>query len=162
MRILVISDTHGHERILSDIIKKAGKIDCAIHLGDSDSSADLVREMFDCPVYMVAGNCDYFTDIPDEAALSLAGHRIFITHGHRYYVSHSLKELKRAALKRKCDLALFGHTHCPIVDESDPRIILANPGSACFPRQTPRRKSYMILELNEGEKPVFEQRFAED
>ena len=58
-----------------------------------------------------------------------------------------------------CDITIYGHTHRPEIDESHDGLLVLNPGSLSYPRQEGRRKSYMILNLEEGAQPVPELKF---
>ena len=60
MKILIVSDSHGNNRNLIHAVKNmSGTMDMMIHLGDMECSPDRIRELVDCPVEMVKGNCDY-------------------------------------------------------------------------------------------------------
>lgn len=70
-----------------------------------------------------------------------------MTHGHYYYVQSSLRDVKRAGKEKGADFVMYGHTHIPIIDQSD-GIITLNPGSISLPRQEGKRPSYIIMELD--------------
>ena len=40
MKILIVSDTHGHERNLKKVIGRVGPVDEFIHLGDIEGHED--------------------------------------------------------------------------------------------------------------------------
>ena len=42
MKILIVSDTHGHERNLKKVIEKVGQTDLFIHLGDIEVHEDYI------------------------------------------------------------------------------------------------------------------------
>ena len=84
-----------------------------VHLGDVEGSEDYIRILTDAPVYMVAGNNDFYTDLPGQAVIDLDGYRAFITHGHGYHVSYSPNRLVAEALHRNAQIAMYGHTHVP-------------------------------------------------
>ena len=76
---------------------------------------------------------------------------ILLTHGHYYRVSFTTELLKEDARVRGFQIAMFGHTHKPLVDRSGP-VTLINPGSISYPRQDGRRPSYILMEIDrEGE-----------
>lgn len=156
MKVLVVSDTHGHEQNFEKVLKKIGMPDCVLHLGDSEGGEDYMQELLDCPLYLVAGNCDFFCQYPRTKILELEGCRILMTHGHYYYVNMGTKDLVQAAKTNDCQAALFGHTHKPLADESEPGLLVLNPGSLSFPRQEGRRPSYALLEIKAGKIANYE------
>lgn len=159
MRVLIVSDTHGREENLIRVLKNIGPLDYMIHLGDSESGEERIRGLAPCPVYMVNGNCDYFSRLPDSAVVKMEGHRILITHGHYYYVSVGIRDLAEDAKANNCDIVMFGHTHRPYFDQSDPHLTVLNPGSLSFPRQDGHHPSYMIMTLGNDGTVEFEQKY---
>lgn len=150
MKILVVSDTHGREENLEKVLKKTGRPDLVLHLGDSEGGEEFIKDMVGCPLHLVAGNCDFFCSYPKTKIVEAAGARIFMTHGHYYYVNMGTADLVRAAKENGCSIAMFGHTHKPFLDESDPEVTVLNPGSLSLPRQEGRRPSYGLVEVEEG------------
>lgn len=157
MKILLVSDTHGREGALEEALE-IEKPDFMCHMGDVEGSEDYIREIAHCPIAMVAGNNDFFSDLNNEVMFELQGFKIWMTHGHYYYVSLGTERLRTEGRERGADIVLFGHTHRPYL-EMDQDIILANPGSLVYPRQEKRRPSYMVLNLERGKTPKFETKF---
>ena len=157
MKILLVSDTHGRDERLEEVLKLE-KPDFLCHMGDLEGSEDHIRVITKCPLAMVSGNNDFWTDLNPEVTLELHGFRIFMTHGHYYYAHSGNEQLKSAGRRNGADIVLFGHTHRPTL-EWDKDIIVANPGSLTFPRQEKRRPSYMVLYLEKGKVPKFETKF---
>lgn len=149
MKILIVSDTHGRCGNLEWVASQTEEIDMVIHLGDVEGDEDYIEALFDCPVHIVGGNNDFFSDLPREEEFRAAGYRIFITHGHYYYVGIDEERLKKEARNRGVDIVMYGHTHRPSLTREENLIIL-NPGSISFPRQTGRQASYMIMEIREN------------
>lgn len=149
MKILVISDTHGHEENLKKVLKKIKMPDMVLHLGDSEGGEEFIKNMIDCPLHLVAGNCDFFCSYPRTKVVEAEGIRIFMTHGHYYHVGLGINDLVTAAKANGCSMALFGHTHKPFIERVDDLIIL-NPGSLSFPRQEGRKASYALVEVSSG------------
>lgn len=147
-RILVISDTHGQFFYLEKLHEVVGKIDSIIHLGDVARDEDYIQALFGCPVDMVMGNNDYFTNLPGEYTIKLGKHVVFLTHGHGYSVYNGTERLVRRAKALGADTAMFGHTHYPLIDVRE-GIMLINPGSISRPRQPGGRPTYVLLELDE-------------
>ena len=103
---------------------------------------------------MVAGNNDFFSDLPREEEFWLGSHRVFITHGNYYGVSVGTSRLKEEALSRKAQIVMYGHTHRPEVDIQEDITIL-NPGSLSYPRQIGRKPSYIIMEIDGAGKAKY-------
>lgn len=156
MKILIVSDTHGNHGNLDKILELAGDIDMFIHLGDVEGGEDYLNAVIECEKHIVRGNNDFFSDLPREEEFYIGKYRVFITHGHSYYVSLDPEYIREEGKARCADIVMFGHTHKPYFEEKEDTILL-NPGSVSYPRQEGRRGSYMIMELNEGENPKFRQ-----
>ena len=149
MKALIVSDTHGSHRNLERVIEKEQPLDLLIHLGDVEGGEDYIEAIADCPVHVVAGNNDFFSELPREEEFFVGGSHIFITHGHYYYVSMSEERLKEEARGRGADIVMYGHTHKPSITREDDLITL-NPGSLSYPRQEGRRPSYMLMEIDQN------------
>ncbi len=131
MRIGVVSDTHGDDFAIAEVLKAAGKVDGWIHLGDNlRDAADF--EKSGVPVYSVSGNCDIFGET--ERIIHLDGISIFACHGHTYGVNMGTSRLEYRAQELGCTVALYGHTHVPDIDEY-PDLLILNPGSPTKPRR---------------------------
>ncbi len=156
MKILVVSDTHGREENLKRVLEEVGMPDCLIHLGDSESGETRIQEMVRCPLYMVAGNCDFFSRLPLIQIAEIGGMRILLTHGHYYYVSVGTRDLVEDAKANGCNVVMFGHTHRPFLDQSDEEITVLNPGSLSFPRQEDHRPSCVVMTVEEGAQAEYE------
>lgn len=148
MKILIVSDTHKKHDNLVKILERETDIDGMIHLGDSEGYEDYISELAGCPVEIVSGNNDFFSDLDREKELKIGKYKVLITHGHYYYVSMGMEDLKKEAVGRGMDVVMFGHTHRPLLDYSR-GIVTLNPGSVSYPRQEGRRPSYAIMELDE-------------
>ncbi|MCR1839639.1 metallophosphoesterase family protein [Murimonas intestini] len=147
MKILIVSDTHRHDANLVTVINKVSPIDRLIHLGDAEGSEDYIRQIAECPVNIVSGNNDFFCDLPREEEFMIGKYRVMITHGHYYYVSLDMQEIKRQAVTRGIDIVMFGHTHKPYL-EKDGGITILNPGSLSYPRQEGHKPSYIIMDVD--------------
>lgn len=150
MKILVVSDTHGREYMLEKALKKTGPIDQLIHLGDVEGGEERIRMLAgNAPAAIIAGNNDFFCDLPDERMFTLEGYRIWMTHGHRYFVHSGILYLEREARKKGADIVMYGHTHKPMIQQEE-KLLVLNPGSLSLPRQEGHRPTYILLELEKG------------
>ncbi len=161
MRILVVSDTHGYNDNLMEVLEREKNISWMLHLGDLEGSEHMIENTAPCPVTMVAGNNDYFTTAPMEAVVQFGKYRIFMTHGHKYGVNYGMLRLKMAARERRCKIAIYGHTHRPCIDEEG-GITIINPGSLTYPRQADRRPSYIVMDVDNSGEIAFTLKFLEE
>ena len=148
MKILVVSDTHKKHRGLEEIIECAGQIDLMIHLGDSEGCEEYIAGLVDCPLEIVAGNNDFFSDLEREKELQIGKYHVLITHGHYYYVSMGVEDIRKEAAGRGMDVVMFGHTHRPVL-ESAKGVEALNPGTVSYPRKEGHKPSYALMEIDE-------------
>jgi len=154
MKILVVSDTHGKDGNLFHTLQKIGPIDLLIHLGDICRSDKYIKSIAPCPVEMVCGNNDFFTNIPKEKVITIGDYSVFLTHGHKYGVYYGTQQIKEAAKAKQADIVMFGHTHIPMIDLSDD-IWAVNPGSLALPRQRGGIPTYIIMDIDRIGKAHF-------
>lgn len=147
MRILIVSDTHRQNDNYFRVLEKVEDIDMVIHCGDAEGSEYVIEEAAECPLEIVMGNNDFFSDLPRELELNLAGKKVMVTHGHTYNVSNGHELLRDEALARGMDVVMYGHTHRPVIERKH-GIVVLNPGSLTYPRQEGRRPSYVIMEID--------------
>jgi phosphodiesterase family protein len=153
VRIGIVSDSHGNTDVFEDMLAVPGAAEAELwlHAGDFAPDADVLEEMSGRRVARVLGNCDFFVDgVHDETVVEVAGHRIFLTHGHLFNVRFDTAMLAAAARETGADIAVYGHTHIALEEYGD--VTVLNPGSIARPRDE-RRGSFMLVELNAGEVP---------
>lgn len=148
MRFIVFSDTHGKIEQAEDVLDYFGdSADGFIHLGDyAEDAKRLHREFYNKICYSVKGNCDFGRG-RDFIAAKIMGHGIYMCHGHREGVRHSVNSLYYSALENNCGMALFGHTHCKYYEDLD-GVVLCNPGSTALPRDG-SIGSFAVLDIDE-------------
>ncbi len=134
MRLLVISDSHGRQSNVFDIISAhIDDSDYVICLGDCNSGDDFnsSKDYFGNKLRLVSvcGNCDWYSKEPEICEIKLFGKKIMMCHGHTLNVKMSYLRLIDEAKRRGVDIALFGHTHNPYYEYSDGLHIM-NPGAA--------------------------------
>ena len=149
MKILIVSDTHGRDENLEKAVYREEPFDYLIHCGDVEGREIFIEALVDCPCCIVSGYNDFFSDLPREEIIDLAGKKILVTHGHTYGVSGGTDGIVEAARARGCEAVLFGHTHYPEIKMQE-GILVINPGSLTFPRQRGRKFSYAVMEAEEG------------
>ena len=143
-KIIVISDTHGNLSGVESLRSLVAENDYLIHLGDG--SGDIRGFWNDYPdkIYQCRGNCDFFSPLPDEEVIEIEGVRILYCHGHKYGVKSGLRALAEETKKRKCGVALYGHTHNAKITETD-GVTLINPGSLRRPVEEGGSYCYLVI-----------------
>ena len=152
LRILIMSDSHGRnenvELAIAQVREEIGEFQMLIHLGDVGDAREL-ESLAGVPCYIVRGNTDYDAKLLNANVIEAGGHRIFATHGHLYQVDMRLDLLRFAALENDCDIAMYGHTHVPYLEEDPDDVTILNPGSISKPRQADHRYTYMVMEIDD-------------
>lgn len=158
MKVLIVSDTHGRDTKLGEAVLKESPFDYLIHCGDVEGREFFIEALAECPCTIVSGNNDFFSDLPREEEIELAGRRILVTHGHYYGVSMDVYGVVDEARSRGCEIVMFGHTHKPMAEQRN-GIWVINPGSLSYPRQEGRMPSYAVMEIARGKEPEVEIKF---
>lgn len=148
-RILVVSDSHRLNFGIQKVILNEGPFDRMIHLGDAQLSEGELYEMAKCPVDVVAGNNDIGLYLPKEKIVEISGHKILLIHGHLKGVNYGMERLINYGIEKGVDIVMFGHTHVPFIKEL-PEITLINPGSISLPRQSSRKPTWVLMEVNDN------------
>lgn len=139
MKFLIMSDSHGDQRIIEEILKRH-IVDDIIHCGDSEIPRDWFR------MKMVKGNSWNDDNLPYELLLSAENRKIYVTHGHKFGVYSGLNRLFYKAKSLEVDYCMYGHTHIANYKLID-GILFLNPGSITRPRKG--SASYMILDTSD-------------
>ncbi len=147
-KLIVASDSHGSAVTLQGVLDKERDADALIYLGDGVRDLETACGPFPrLRVYAVRGNCDLAAPEPPEGLAPFDGVNVLYTHGHLYGVKGGLERYWYAARERGARLALFGHTHIPVCEESD-GVTLFNPGSVGRPWRGDA--TYGVILLDKG------------
>ena len=145
MRILVMSDCHGAQRTLEEILHRHSDIKKVFFLGDGITQVDEVKNFFpDRDFKIVSGNCDWdpiYRNIDTEI---INGVKIVFTHGNRHGVKYSTDRLFETAKACGAVLALYGDTHVAKEEYRD-GVYLVNPGALNGSRQGPN--GYAVIDV---------------
>lgn len=155
-KLLILSDSHGNNKVAESIIRGFGS-DCQALIFTGDGIWDILNTIKTAAVDkalfcalppvigLVRGNGDYDTytvfsnndNIPIQIAetqyLTAASRKILFMHGHRHSVDFSTETLFKTATANNADFVFFGHTHRPYKREKN-QILILNPGSCSRPR----------------------------
>lgn len=159
MKVLIVSDTHRRNDHFFDVLKMVEPVDMVIHCGDNEGSEYAITANVGCPIQMVAGNNDFFSQLPSELEFGIGKYHIWVTHGHNYYVSMGTEFLKQEARVRGVDIVFYGHTHRPKIELGD--VIAINPGSISYPRQDGRKPSYVLMDIDRFGEAHFTLRYID-
>ena len=154
MKVGILSDSHGNTRAIDAMLAHPETRDIGLwfHAGDVVPDAEYLAMMADTEVVRVAGNCDWpDARIQDDDVRDVAGHRIFLTHGHIYGVRYTTGMLREQAEACGADIAIYGHTH--VAEISPGNLTVLNPGSIARPRDA-QHGSFMVMELSPAQPPV--------
>ncbi len=158
MKILIVSDTHRENYNFMKVLDKESPIDLLVHCGDIEGSEYIFSQVVKCPMHLITGNNDFFSDLPAEKEFKIGNLNVFLTHGHAYRVSAGLELLRQEGRARGADIVMFGHIHRPVA-ECVGGMWLINPGSVSYPRQDGRRPSYIVMNLEDDGEPKFEVKY---
>ncbi|MBP5655548.1 MAG: YfcE family phosphodiesterase [Clostridiales bacterium] len=160
-RFLVCSDIHrnceGFVKALN-MAAQEGVIEKIFIAGDLELPPDSVADaIYNCEgfdktpdFYMVKGNCDEYNcgQAGDIVIDNIpGGHKILLTHGHRYQVKSDHSILAAIAKAKGCDIAIFGHTHM-FCKEYQFGVHLLNPGAINFGYMCPNGFAILTTDGN--------------
>ena len=154
MKVGIISDSHGDYRCIDQALEHedAQGTELWLFAGDIAMDADYLAMVTDKEVIKVAGNNDWPGGrLPDYETIDIAGHTIFLTHGHLFGVNFGFGNLVQAAADVGADIAVYGHTHMA-VDTVLEDVRILNPGSIARPRDA-RNGSFMVMDLAADKSP---------
>lgn len=156
MDLLVISDTHGHTKDAVQVICSRSW-DHVIHLGDTALDAVSLAAELGIDVVALRGNNEYpdSPSLDEELIFDAGGVKFYAIHGHELDINpwdgkmeDSLLLLSQRAEEAGARVALFGHTHEPLVREIN-GVLLVNPGGLGL---GDKKKTYAVVSItNRGE-----------
>lgn len=133
MKILIVSDTHGHNELVDELLIIHKNSDIFLHAGDSEVPP---HTLF--PFRVVKGNCDYYFDSQMEYIIPTPFGNLLLRH----------KEDARDKYLKDNEIVfyVYGHTHVKACKKKN-GICYINPGAICYPRDD--CSSYAVGEINE-------------
>ena len=132
MKILVVSDSHGDEKLLKELINQYPSMDYYLHAGDSGLDQDTIF-----PFKSVRGNTDYY---PFDELFRLYTPIGYLLIKHKpLFTSQQIKDNK---------ILINGHTHQYQFYIEGNKIFL-NPGSLTLPRDG-TNGTFMVMDIKES------------
>ena len=124
-KVIVISDVHGNSKAVDKIFNEI-EFDYLLFLGDGLSDLGIYEN--DERVKLVRGNCDFFSDEKIDRWVVIEDVNIFMTHGDKYGVKSTLRNLYNQVKDFKPNIVCFGHTH-QFFNQNIDDIVFLNPGA---------------------------------
>lgn len=126
-RFDIISDTHGF--LSPELLQELSGADMIVHAGDICSPSDLRTLEGIAPVRLCLGNNDWAYDYGPM----VKARTVFLGAGLKWQVTHYRRHLNLT----KSDVAIFGHTHTPLLERDEwTGTLVMNPGSPTYPRRS--------------------------
>ena len=122
-KYIILSDTHGNRKDVEALLYSI-EHDGVFFAGDGVEDF----EHYYKDIYMVRGNCDFFSDNKTLILKEICGIKVIITHGHLYGAKSGMGGLISLAKANDAKLVIFGHTHNSYYEVID-GITFVNPGS---------------------------------
>ena len=129
MKILLVADSHGNDRILQDLYHQYEDMDYYLHAGDSQSSTMAIY-----PFDSVKGNCDFYDFDRCRKIYTPMGY-LFMKHFPTLHNNESE------------DVKFFVHGHTHQVKVTKGNIVTICPGSLTRPRDG-TNGTYMIMDIH--------------
>ena len=121
--ILIISDVHGRNDLVCELLSANRNCDGVVFLGDGvrDIPSEEICRLYETGRFFagVKGNCDPVFlrnteyEYSDELTLRIAEYTVVMMHGHLHGVKSGIERAAAYAAQKGADVLLFGHTHAP-------------------------------------------------
>lgn len=150
VKLLLISDTHGNQNLLEELMAIAKGVDVIIHLGDDycDPESFLFLKT---PLFRVPGTWgpEYQNPLIENRRFeSFLNWRFFLSHTPTTDLHDRPEDIDPQIVldKQQCDVFCHGHTHQPKIEQND-RVVILNPGhlKSEFDRGFPATYSLLTL-----------------
>jgi putative phosphoesterase len=147
MKILIMSDSHGWSKQVSEVVERhQSEVDAMFHCGDSELHPEAPELK---GLVVVQGNCDMGFDFSEEKFESVQGVNVYVTHGHLYNVKMKMDPITYRGEEMKADIVCFGHSHIATSFQQN-GVVYINPGSLRLPIR-PKEQTYCICEVGDAE-----------
>ena len=136
MKILLISDTHGKNKIVDELYRIYPNMDYYLHAGDSCTEGYALY-----PFESVRGNCDYDYNLNEQLLISTPMGNLLMKHVPNMLES----DLKKLNIK----FFVFGHLHERHFELKND-IYYISPGSTSYEKDK-YKEGYVILEITDND-----------
>jgi len=148
IKILLLSDTHGNDDVLQNVLEQETDPDYIFHLGDYYEDLDKYKQIIrDIQIVKVPGifHKGYKNRTIDAI-------QQVIIEGWKFLLVHDLNDAVDKA--RDTDCYLFGHTHYPEFYKNYSKIFI-NPGHLKSYKDRGSQASYNILEVSKNKLKII-------
>ena len=141
-KIIILSDTHGNQKLLRQAVTNENGLTHIFHLGDNyedtDENPDLLEDikLIKVPGIFHAGYIDGSISATQELSLS----------GWNFLLVHNVNDLKK--ILTQIDFVLFGHTH-NLSYETINKIHYLNPGHLKSKKDRKRKATYIVMDISD-------------
>lgn len=142
MKIVLMSDSHGKNHLIDEIMERHKDADAFLHCGDIECDEYAYPNM-----KIVRGNNDYYGHFPEKMRLRIGSHMVLMMHSHLCFSRDRLAYMSKMAKEEGCDTVFFGHTHVA-TDKIVDGVRLINPGSLYYSRDG-RPISYCVITVDQ-------------
>lgn len=140
-KYVILSDTHGNKEGVEKLLSSV-KHDGVFFAGDGVEDF----ENYYKDIYMVRGNCDFFSKLGTIIVKDICNTKVIITHGHLYGAKSGMGGLISLAKEYGADVVIFGHTHMSYYEIID-GITFVNPGS--FKKSIFSKSTYATIDFDD-------------
>lgn len=150
MKIVVVSDTHGYNEPLNQVIAREWPFDYMIHCGDIEEDPErlYLDHRVEFGLLVVKGNCDTFLKLPAMISRKFGSCCVMAVHGHNHHVRSGCQYLLQSARTNHADVVLYGHTHVADVEQYERQhVLIVNPGSLTQNRPFGTPGTYAVLTI---------------
>ena len=143
-KLIILSDTHGNQKLLRKAIINESGLTHIFHLGDNyedmDENPDLLenKKLIKVPGIFHTGYINGSITAIQEISLS----------GWNFLLIHNLKDLKKISIN--IDFVFFGHTHNWSYETIN-KIRYLNPGHLKSKKDRKRKATYLMMNISDKE-----------
>ncbi|MCF7919482.1 MAG: metallophosphoesterase family protein [Candidatus Cloacimonetes bacterium] len=139
-KVLVISDTHGNQRLMRSVMQKEKELTHIVHLGDFYEDIEYNNDLTDGKVIIRVPGVFH----PGYYSQQVPFYQTFKVEKIKISCVHAYMDIKRIPVKG--NIILFGHTHQRELFKKEQNIYI-NPGHLKNETDRGYKASYCVIEI---------------
>jgi putative phosphoesterase len=143
VKVLIVSDVHGHLEKLHTIVTRHPTVETVLSAGDQEISQSWLDQH---NIQAVYGNA-YQDSGQSRVQMEFNTWRVVMVHGHEHQVHRGDHGLARLMAETMADLVIHGHTHVLRLTQTEKGYLL-NPGAVSHSRSV-FPSSYVMIDFDE-------------